>query len=455
MLPTGTGVQLSIDGRFAMLDPTGTGRIQGAMDMLTGLQYATFNFRASIVGGPASETGFKKDAYRNNIPQVIYDNQTDRFCGYVELVPSIPPNLPTDLSPAYAITTGSGAFQFAPGFNARRFNNPPGGTNAINMIASWGGSFYGIVNSGATVLFPQAITVRDDGLSEGQQFDLNVGHMSFNAATAVGGVTAGGANVYYMMAYNINDDIQRRLGVLSNAFPQNIGFNRTAEDAMGWGQPINTDLSVATTPYNGLHALNDQGAFRNYTFQMYPWGAGSLAICATGGAGGSTIDPTTGLLNHQEAFPPDFDIHIGSAWFLTPQFPPDFVFQGVRYRLAPGNGVCRIMTLLNGNCYAIAQYNQTGVGGPAAHILFAGGVFRLLYLRQDTLNWKRSLTYGIRDPYSLPPGTPDGAIPETGVLRVRQPPIIGTAPGPPPPGPGILHMPQAPSTPGSLTKVII
>lgn len=154
--------------------------------------------------------------------------------------------------------------------------------------------------------------------------------------------------------------------------------------------------AAAPTSYG---ILSDVGPYRSYVFQGGAWGL-DLSICCLDPSG-TAIAPATGLPDHSGrptwwqggltcAVP--FDCQFGGVGNnYVPQFPVAFSFEGKTYELT-SPGVMGAMCVINDNLAAIVKYPT-----PGANVLFQGGLSYGTYKR-DTLNWKRSLTYGKRGP---------------------------------------------------------
>jgi hypothetical protein len=174
-------------------------------------------------------------------------------------------------------------------------------------------------------------------------------------------------------------------------------------------------------PANGGTGLfSDMGAYRGYCFQ-FP-NNGSLSICGVD-PGGTALDDG-GQVTHPNGWngggitdSVPYDIQYGPGAFYTPEFPPVFTLAGgpTVYDMSGGGGVMRTLSMVNGNPTALVQVPTQS--GPDAIVLFQGG-FRVTILKPDTLNYKRSLTYGMAGPGTASPGSPSGYSPSLGVIGV-------------------------------------
>lgn len=407
-----SAVRLDISGRWACL--VDASRIVGALDLTDGATIAAFTFTTEIVGSTVE--GFDLDPYRNNIPNLLWDENSQRFCGYVGVVPAT--NNPLSNAPAFQICGKDGAAQFVPKFSGKKYGASP--TENITVLSANNGSFIGFVTAGwgdfegKPVIFGGIL---DNGDISSQPIqspapenlytifidgDPVTSLPSYSYSIVLCQNTTGG-NQQACHCYNAGTTISNEImiNITEIQFPYNNEL-RGVHNFPGWGLPIWTDQNIddpVMTNVGPEYNVNFQSAFIN-----------SMTICAWDGPGGTGLDPTTGLPVHGGSYPAPFDVDIGPGQYFSPLCPPTFNFNGVQYTLVDDSQILA-MTILNGNLSTLATYSTTGGGSANATLLMIGGIYNLTILKSDTLNWKMSLTYGMSGPGSLPPeGTPDAGI---------------------------------------------
>ncbi len=135
------------------------------------------------------------------------------------------------------------------------------------------------------------------------------------------------------------------------------------------------------------------------TFSFMLWN-GNYCVLAVGGPGGSSIRAATGLPDGLESYQVPFNIAIGKS-VVSPMFPLAFTLNGHSYAFAGIDGILRLVTIVDNTAYAVVRYSQKDGVGNASHILFrtqlqfAYGYGGYVSAVQPTLNFKRSLVYGL------------------------------------------------------------
>ena len=392
-LPVGSGVALTIDGNYAML---GSG---GSISKVVSMNDASvINFERPFIG----------NAYRNNIPAIGWNGV--QFCGLYALKP------PGTSRDQFLIADGkTGKYLYQP-----RFNNlwPPDGgliqDEAVDLMTlTLANNWTGVITSPTANLNPS------------QPHNL-LGPIAFGANDTVGSphgyeIDTGGPS-YVRPEFVL---------VIGASVPGNewgwLGYHPTygvfkIQEFTGESIPVYTDTPkimqpicntlegfVADPTQNNFGTMGDAGPFRNYCFQSIL--GNDMAICGID-QGGTAVDKTTGQVNHSLSVGPvGFDVSWGRGRYYQPLFPPTFTLDGTTYSFGASDGKIQAMSIVGQNIAAIVEYNDP----VSSNILLAGGL-ALNITKFDTLNWKRSLTYGMRGPgipgfFGDEPTPPQGAKP--------------------------------------------
>jgi hypothetical protein len=384
-LPVGGGVQLTMDGNYAMY---GSGSISTLVSMNDG---SVVNLEVPYLGTP----------YRNFIPFIGWDGST--FCGVTSLKPS-------GSRPNFGVANWpSGTHSYDP-----RFSNlwpPTQGLiqdESISILTNTkGNNWTGVITNPTANLNPlqphnllgPLAYGASDSVSSGHGYEIETGGPAYEgpANYAVIGASVPGdewGTVYYQPAYGVP------VGSSSVYVLQEF----TAESI-----PCKPDVGQLANPlcdtFEGFIAgsgggtsyglFNDAGPFRNYTFQAIRGGprGTQCAVCGID-QGGTSVDKDGGFTDHTLSIGPvPYDVQMGRGGFYTPLFPPSFNLGGTTYSFGSSNGAIRAMAIIGQNIAAIVEYNLP----VSSHILLAGGL-DFFVTKFDTLNWKRSLTYGMQGP---------------------------------------------------------
>lgn len=413
----GTGAQVfDISGRWA-LRVVG-GRVIGAVDMNDGVTEASFTFETEIASGKVQ--GFSAQPYRNNIPIVLWDENSQRFCGYVGQAQSN--NNPLANAGAYQICDKAGNALFIPKFSQMNYGDGSPPTQGIAYISANNGSFIGLVTDwgNSAVLFGGIL---DNGQISRQPVancryandDPLPNPISYSYGIVVASTVFG--NQQALLCYNEGqgETLEAVMRITEIEFPFNSEI-RGQHAIPAFGPPTTTNEEMDGQVLSNLstYNLNFQYVFVN-----------SLSICAWDGPGGTSIDKTTGLPDHTlSSFPVPYDINIAGQYY-TPLFPTEFNFNGTMYSFGGTDGVIRGMTIMNGNIIALAEY-PNGIGGSPGLLMMVGGIYDLTILKSDTLNWKMSLTYGMQGPGT---SNPAGLYPSEGQITLQGEYTINASPG--------------------------
>jgi hypothetical protein len=363
ILPPANKIGISQDGGYAV-DNT-VGAWVKCLDMYNAAQV---NFDVPLIAG----------FNRNGIPNIVFDHDSRRWCG----VKNSGLGIPTE----WVILKGDGRFYSEPAFNNFVFS-----THFVNIVCPAFGRFWGIVDLGDVNSGPFSLAENDLIGQETTKFLWN----------AVGGLNVSmilGENLL-QVCYPQNTGGTQKVYLLSiNDFSFGSAFGRVPladvgamySDVPPIGQPFATTTKILG---DGSNPFTDTGFGRNYCFQQSQ--DGQIVISGVGGnQTGTSLEIASGLTDYTNtANPPEMDVNVGGQAY-TPVHPLSFTLDGSPHDISAG-ATLRAMSIVGGMLMTIVRYDS-----PApAHILFVSGFSipfsTLTMFRYDTLNWKRSMQYGV------------------------------------------------------------